>query len=152
MCQRRECSSNIELRSAGDAYVKMWKMKVNELLDKRENLFTRRWDSGPVWALVNRVKDNVNRPKIGNREHIFETLYHNTIAGLLCTILVSGIKVGEDIATRARLCRELNEEGRKEVATVLFLKVPEVEIKVHYQSRPRFSQIYDASDDCRTKE
>ena len=41
MCQRRESSSNIELRSAGDAYMKMREMKVDELLDERDNLFTR---------------------------------------------------------------------------------------------------------------
>ena len=133
MCQRRECSSNIEFRSAGDAYMEMRKMKVNEFLDECKNLFTRRWDSRPVWTLVKGVKDDVNRLRIGNREHILETLYHDTIAGLLCTILVCRIKAGEDIATRLRLCRELDEKGRKEVATVLFLKVPEVEIKVRHQ-------------------
>ena len=33
---------DIELWTASDAYMKMRKVKVNELLDKRKNLFTRR--------------------------------------------------------------------------------------------------------------
>ena len=41
MSQRSECRSNIELGSASDAYMKMRKMKVDELLDKRKHLFTR---------------------------------------------------------------------------------------------------------------
>jgi hypothetical protein len=57
---------------------------------------------------------------------------HYTIAGLLFTIVVHRIKAGEDVATRTGLSRKLDEERGKEVATVLFIKVPEVEIKVRH--------------------
>ena len=67
------------------------------------------------------------------REHIFETLYHYTIAGLLCTIVVCRIKTGEDVVTRTRLRRKLDEERREEVAAVLFIKAPKVEIEVRHQ-------------------
>ena len=70
---------------------------------------------------------------MGEGEHILETLYHYTVAGLLCTIFVCRIKPGEDIATRVRLCRELDEKGRQKVSAVLLIKVPEVEIKVRHQ-------------------
>ena len=70
---------------------------------------------------------------MGDREHILETLYHYTIAGLCCTIVVCRIKAGEDVATRRGLRRKLDEEGGKEIATILLIKVPEVEIKVRHQ-------------------
>jgi len=113
--------------------MKMRKMKVNEPLDKRKDLFTRGWDSRPVRTLVKRIQDNVNGSWIGNREHILKTSYHYTIAGLLRTIVVCRIKAGEDVATRMGLSRKLDEERGEEVATVLFVKVPEVEIEVRHQ-------------------
>ena len=69
---------------------------------------------------------------MGEREHILETLYHCNIAGLLCAIIVRRIETGEDIATRTRLRRKLDEEGGKEVTTVLIIEVPEVEIEVSH--------------------
>jgi hypothetical protein len=42
MCQWCESGSEIKLRSAGDAHMKVRKVQVNELLDKRKDLFTRR--------------------------------------------------------------------------------------------------------------
>ena len=60
MSQRSERRSNIELESACDAYMKVWKMKADEPLDKLKNLFTSRWNSRPVWTLVESVKDNEN--------------------------------------------------------------------------------------------
>jgi hypothetical protein len=133
LSQRRKRSPDIKLRSAGDAYTKVRKVEVNELLDKSKNLFTRRRDPRPVWTLVERVKDDVYGLRMGDREHILETLYHFTIAGLCCTIVMCRIKAREDVATRRRLRRKLNEEGREEVATMLLVKVPEVEIKVRHQ-------------------
>jgi len=59
---------------------------------------------------------------MGNREHILETSYHYTLARLLCTIVVCRIKAGEDVATRTRLSRKLDEERGEEVATVLRIK------------------------------
>ena len=113
--------------------MKMRKMKVDELLDKCKNLFTRRWNSRPVWTLVERVQDNVNRSSIGDREHVLETSNHFNITWLLCTIVVRRIEAGEDVATGTRLSRKLDEERGEEVATMLFIKVPEIEIKVGHQ-------------------
>jgi len=45
---------------------------------------------------------------------------------------VCGIKTGEDVAIRTGLSRKLDEERGEEVATMLFIKVPEVEIKVRH--------------------
>ena len=52
LSQRSKRCSDIELGSASDAYVKMRKMKADELLDQGKNLFTSRRNSGPVWALI----------------------------------------------------------------------------------------------------
>ena len=67
---------------------------------------------------------------MGERKHILETLNHHPITGFFFTVVVGRIKAGEDFAARTGLGRKLHEEGGKEVATVLFLKVPEVEVKV----------------------
>ena len=56
----------------------------------------------------------------------------------------------EDVATRTGLRRKLDEEGGKEVATVLFIKVPEVEIKVSHQGRLRLAEACNVLDDRRT--
>jgi hypothetical protein len=71
--------------------MKVLKLKVDELFDKREYLFTRRWNSRPVWTLIERVKDDVNGLGMGKRKHILKTPYHFSIAGLLCAIVVSRI-------------------------------------------------------------
>ena len=60
LSQRSKRCSNIKLGSACDAYVKMRKMKADELLDQGKNLFTSRRNSGPVWTLIEGVKDDVN--------------------------------------------------------------------------------------------
>src|SRR6266404_220436 len=132
-CQRCKGSSDIELRTARDAYVKTRQAKVHEQLDKGKELFTRRWDSGPVRTLVERVQDNINGRQIWDCEHVNETLYHCTIAGLLCTIFMNRIKRGKDVATRTRLRRKLDEERWEEIAAVLFIDVPKIEIKVRHQ-------------------
>ena len=106
--------------------------KIDELLDKHKDLFTRRWNPGQVWTLVKCVQDNVKWLWIGNCEHIPETSHHLTIAGILYTIVVRRMKVGEDVATRTGLSRKLDEERGEEVASVLFTKVPEIEIEVSH--------------------
>src|SRR6266404_4143461 len=132
-CQWCKRSSDIELRTARDAYVKTRQAKVNERLDKGKDLFTRRWNSGPVRTLVERVKNNISGRQIWNREHIDETLYHCLIAGLLCAIFMSSVKGGKDFATRTRLRRKLDEERWEEIAAVLFIDVPKIEIKERHQ-------------------
>ena len=48
-------------------------------------------------------------------------------------MVVCNIKVGEDVATRTRLRRKLDEERGKQVTAALFIKVLEVEIKIRQQ-------------------
>jgi len=43
------------------------------------------------------------------------------------------IKRGKDVATRTRLRRKLDEERWEEIAAVLFIDVPKIEIKVCHQ-------------------
>ena len=58
---------------------------------------------------------------MGEREHVLETVYHCTIAGLLCTIAMCRKNIGgEEVTTRTRLRRKLDEEGGKEVLVVLW--------------------------------
>ena len=43
------------------------------------------------------------------------------------------IKAGEDVATRTGLSGKLDEKRGEEVATMLLIEVPEVEIKVGHR-------------------
>jgi hypothetical protein len=45
---------------------------------------------------------------------------------------VCGIESGEYVATGIRTSRKLDEERGKQVAKVLFINVPEVEIKISH--------------------
>jgi hypothetical protein len=86
------------------------------------------------------------------REHILETLYHFAIAGLLCTIAVLRIEAEEDVATGTILRRKLDEKGWEEVATVLFIEVPEVEIEIDHHCRPCITETCDVLDDRRARQ
>ena len=96
-------------------------------------LFRSRWDSRPVRTFVEGVKDDVNVLWIESCEHLLETSSHYPITRFFFTIVVHSIKPEEDVAARTGLSRKLDEEGGKEVATMLFIKVPEVEVKVRRQ-------------------
>jgi len=43
------------------------------------------------------------------------------------------VKGRKDVATRTRLRRKLDEERWEEIAAVLFIDVPKIEIKVRHQ-------------------
>jgi len=47
-----------------------------------------------------------------------------------------GIKAVEDITTRTGLGRKLDKKRLEEVSTILFIEVPEVEVKVGNRRRP----------------
>ena len=54
------------------------------------------------------------------------------------------------MTARTRLRRKLDEEGGKEVATVLFIEVPEIEIEISHQCRLCLAEACNVLDDRRT--
>ena len=55
------------------------------------------------------------------------------------------------MTARTRLRRKLDEEGGKEVATVLFIEVPEIEIEISHQCRLCLAEACNVLDDRRTR-
>lgn len=53
-CERPKSSPNIERGAAGDAWA-----KINEVFNKRKDLFTRRRNARRVLTLIELVQDNV---------------------------------------------------------------------------------------------
>ena len=107
-------------------------MKINKVLDKGKDLFTRRRDTRQVRALVERIQNNVNWALVGYCEHFFETLHHHPNTGLLFTIVMCQIKPVEDVATRNGLSRKMDKKRGEKVSDMLFIKIPEVEIEVRH--------------------
>ena len=130
-CQRPKRSLNVELGTAGNADMKMWQTKINEILDKRKDLSTRRRDTRRVRALVESVQDDVSWV-VESREHVLEALCHHTKHGRLFAIIVLQIKPGEDIATRIRLSGKLDEKRGEQVPDILLVEIPEIKIKVSH--------------------
>ena len=79
----------------------------------------------------------MTRLLIGNGEHIrvLKTFDRCAIAGLFCTVVMCRVKAGDDVVTGMRLGGKRDERGQ-EVAAVLLIKIPQVEIKIHHQGRP----------------
>ena len=100
------------------------------MLDETEDQCTGRWDAVRVWTLIERVQDNVNWGLIRDCEHILETLRQCSFGGLLSTLFMLQIKAVKDVTTRTRLRGELDKKRWEEVSAMLFVEVPEVEIKV----------------------
>src|SRR5712691_8597 len=84
--------SYVNLRPAGDANMKMWEAKLDELLDELKNLFARCWNPGDVGTLVNRIHDKVHRALIWEREHLFQTFCQDTVTRLFVARVVGQIK------------------------------------------------------------
>jgi hypothetical protein len=68
-------------------------------------------------------------------EHVRQTFGERFVWRLVRSFIVVQIETREDIMAGIRPGAELEEEGRKEIASMLFLSVPEVEEKVGHQSQ-----------------
>ena len=73
-------------------------------------------------------------------EHLFEAFYHCAITRFPYPTVVCRIEPQEYVTTGIGLSRELYEERRKQIAQVLFVGVPEVEIEVGQRGLPSIIQ------------
>jgi hypothetical protein len=76
-------------------------------------------------------------------EHFYEAFYHIVITWFPYPTTVFRIELGEYVTTAVGLNRKLYEERWKQVAKVLFIGVPEVEIKIGHQGRSSIVQSLD---------
>ena len=112
--------------------MKIWKVKIDELVYELKNLFPGRWDSREVWGLVECVQNNVCTTLPLEGDHFFETFGHSAITRLPYSTIVVRMKSGEYITIGIGLGGKLNEKGGKQVVEFLFIDVSEVEIKEGY--------------------
>jgi len=83
--------SYVDLWPACDANMKIWKVKLDKLLDELKDTFTGRWH-GAVGTLINGVHDKVDWVLIGDCEHLFETFCQNGDTRLFLASVVIGMK------------------------------------------------------------
>ena len=74
-------------KPACDADMKIWKAKLDELLDELKDTFTGRWH-GAVRTPVKGVHDKVDGALIRECEHLFKTSCQNGDTRLLCAFQV----------------------------------------------------------------
>jgi hypothetical protein len=89
--QRVEDISNVDFGAAGDTNMEMREAKIDEFLNKPENPFAGRWNSGGIRALIDGVHDKVDRKLTWKGDHFLQAFYQDTITGLLLAILMNGV-------------------------------------------------------------
>ena len=64
-------------------------------------------------------------------------------------VVVSHLKVMENMAAKIGAIRELGKKGKDQVSAILFLSIPEVEVIVGHRSQSSIAQSHDILDDRR---
>jgi hypothetical protein len=73
--------------------MKIWKAKLNELLDEQENSFARGRDARGVGTFVESVDYNIGWILIWYSEHLFQALGQKDVTRLACAFVVIRIKM-----------------------------------------------------------
>jgi hypothetical protein len=63
---------------------------------------------------------------------------------------MSRIKLGWNVASKARASRKLGEKGRDQVVQALLVGIPKVKIKISHRSFSGLAQGFNVLDDCGT--
>jgi len=95
-----EGGPDIDFWATGNANVQIVLAHDNEMLDKVEDLFSRRWHPSIVRAFIESIDDEENRALIRKREHIIQTFHQGTIIGCLGTLVVFRMKFREKVETK----------------------------------------------------
>ena len=107
--------------------------QANEMVDKVKDLFSRRRQAGIVGAFIKGIDDEENRVLIRKREQVIQTFLQGIITGRLGTLVVFRIKFREKVETRIGLGRELEKNGKEDVAVALFIFVTEITIEIGHR-------------------
>ena len=81
----------VDLWPACDANMKIWKVKLEGVLDELKDTFAGRWH-GVVGTLVNGVHDKVDGALIGECKHLFKTSCQNGDTRLFLAFIMIGMK------------------------------------------------------------
>jgi hypothetical protein len=84
--------SYVDLGATGDTDMKIWKAKLDELLDEQENSFSRGRNARGIGTFIEGVDYKIDRILIWDPEHLFQALPQEVITGLFRAILMSFIK------------------------------------------------------------
>ena len=128
--QRLQSSSDVDFGATRDAYMKIWKGKLDKLLHETQDQVPRRWHPKSIGTLVDRVHDNVDWPVIGGRERLLQVLTQHVIGGLVCAVVMSLVCAVEYITTKIGASRKLRKKGKEQVSAILFLSVLEVKVVI----------------------
>ena len=142
-----ETDLDVDLRATRDAYMNIWKLQTDKVLQKLKDLFTSGRSSGDVRAFVESVYHDICRRLSLNLEHVRQTFGECVVWRLVCPFIVVRIETREDIMAGIRPGAELEEEGREEIPSVLLLRIPEVEEKVGHQSEASLAHPVNFLDD-----
>jgi hypothetical protein len=102
---------DIDFGAARDAHTKIGNRKANEPFQKLKHPFARRWKSRGIRGFIESIDDKVDWSSIRDCKHLFQTVCQSAIARLFQTLAIGHIKIRQDLATRIRTNRELNEKG-----------------------------------------
>jgi len=127
--------------------MKIWEVKTNKFIDKFKYLFLRRWNTRRNQAFIDGVHNDVGRALRLEGEHFFETFYHSAIIRLPNSTIMGRVELEQDITTRIRPSRELEEEGREQIAEFLLVDVPKIEIKIGNQGPPSIMRGHNILND-----
>jgi hypothetical protein len=98
-------------------------------LQDHEDLFPGRRVPGTIWALVERIDNNVYFALTWKFENVLQAFQKCTLAGLLGAITMGRIVGRDELREFIGLETELDEERRQQAARILLASVPEIEIK-----------------------
>jgi len=90
--QRLEDIFYVRIWAACDAYMKIWKAKLDEVLDKLKDVFTRRGNPRGVSRFIQAIDDKIRRTLIRQCEHFFQAVCQSLIIGLSRAAVVSCVK------------------------------------------------------------
>ena len=86
-CQRLEYLLNVDLGTAGDTKVYMWKLQVDKLLYDREDLSSCCWVPR-IWALIEGIYNEIDRTLPWKSEHLLQASHKCISARLLGSTIV----------------------------------------------------------------
>ena len=146
-CQRLEYVSDVNLGSARDTKMYLWKLQVDKLLHDIEDLLSLRRVPGRIWAFIKGVYDEIEWTLPWEFEHTLQAFHKHVLARLAgATIVVSKVR-RENFRELVRLAAELDEDGRKQVADLLLSTIPEVEIKYGDCGQSHSTHVVNFFDD-----
>ena len=81
-CQRLENVSDVDLESAGDTKVNVWKLQVDKVLHDNQDLLSLSRIAGGIWALIKGIDNEIECALPRKFEHTHQAFNKRVFAGL----------------------------------------------------------------------